>query len=440
MTDPLSLVIKYETMLHRLLTDSRSSLIQHTHTNAQDLDSVEILPKAKRNLFYFYAKSLGELELNCSDVSVKRFLKKIWLEYITGIAVIKNRTNESVINRIAHIMKSSFLKIQVFSFLTKKARRRGGRKNDFDLTAFHLVEHICHFALFGQVEQNSEHLGLEQGFNKADMLNKIRRTLEDDGDDQSKGEKASWYVTGFCVGWFWKEKLTTQKKNAIEHEIKLRAQRIHLKPSDEDSFVKRLDSTAKKETRIFRQFIPSYSQQLADLAFAKHEFDLAQFLNTIRQKWQENHLPIFHDKSHELILKRIAYAMKGSFVKIQAFANFQMGGLPKAEFVDNFEAQALNLLQYFWRLALFGRSDDWPSPNSEREKSMDLDELLDDARESLNTSERAEKRLEPASWYATMFCVEWLWYENNWNHWEKADINNAILRLARQNNLDCAAE
>ncbi|MBW0523450.1 hypothetical protein O181_063165 [Austropuccinia psidii MF-1] len=409
-------------------------------TPAQHLGNVvKLSEKTSRRSILVYSNIFGQTELKRYHLSLNEFLTDIWNRYKKMLERFQDTKIDAIINRIYYIINSSFLKIQVYRTLEFGARLKSEFVDGFEGKACNLLQYFCEFALFGKVDKTRRDINLEENFKQHDVFENFRATLSIDEENEVVGEWISWHATEFFVWWFWNKKLTTNQKTQIVQRIESQGRerklvednpRIHGKLdgipdqnfTDHDRFL----MVSSAESKVL---IDKYFHKFGEVALNRYKSDIEELSETIKQEPKNLIEPL--KKRPKFIVDRITYLTKASLLKINVFASFQMGGLTKADFVDGYEAKTADALRNFWLLLLFGKS----GHNGEdliREKSMKLDEMLKNARISFANKTTDTKRLETASWYATRFCMRWLWHEEL-DQVIQTDIYEEILRRMKHN-------
>ncbi|MBW0468117.1 hypothetical protein O181_007832 [Austropuccinia psidii MF-1] len=377
---------------------------------------------------------LGQAQLDHSNLCLRSFLKKIWCQFIKGPGVFKDSAKDSVLNKISHIIKSSFLKIKVLTPLGNQNQINTYFVDNFDKKIFEFLKHLCSFALFGKADSTSEYfVGLEEKINKNKKFQEIRRILSADGDDELLGEQASWHATKIFASWVWSEELTPERQRKAERQIKTLIENRSITPSHKSEIVEDNGLISNQAlTKGKRTVLSTCAKTLGRERLEEAFINLDQFLQYIVDTWTTQEHCLFKRKLPEYITRRIAYVMETSFLKLKIFSSFEMGGLSRADFVDEFEAKAYRLLKFFWTLVLFDKHEHLTQEDLERKESFDVEKFLQYAKTSITTKAGSEAKLDPASWQSTLFCVQWLWYEEL-SAYQKSKINNIILRLGSHN-------
>ncbi|MBW0507247.1 hypothetical protein O181_046962 [Austropuccinia psidii MF-1] len=167
------------------------------------------------------SRVLGQAELNRLSLDLTAFLKLVRNQCEMGLDRFEGKTDDFIVNRVAYVMRSSFLKIGAYPYLKSKEKYQGYITNHFAAKAFHLLEYFWNYALFGVADKESEYSGIENQFDHENILENARKKFELGSGAEDKGEPPAWHSTAFCVWFFWKEKLTPHQKLQINNQIKL---------------------------------------------------------------------------------------------------------------------------------------------------------------------------------------------------------------------------
>ncbi|MBW0462015.1 hypothetical protein O181_001730 [Austropuccinia psidii MF-1] len=349
-----------------------------------------------RHSILFYSKILAQGEFDRLHLSLNGFLKSIWNRYDERLDIFIETAIDDIINRICYIIKSSFLKLQVYYSLGFGGRLKLNFAGGFEAKAFGLLEYFCEMALFGEVEGKIRDTGMEEKFNTNGILENSRISLSIDAENEAVGEWISWHATEFFVSWFWHRELAAYQKDRITERIDSVGKEKNIAalydPKSDEELEAIYGQISQKGSR---NLIDRYSRKLGEAGLKHYKYNMDKPRQTILDRRKELIAPL-RLEACSVISRRIAYLMKVSFVKIQVFASFKMGDLPKADFVDGYEEKAIQLLTKFWLLTLFGKPDS-EGQDLAKEKSMRLDEVLQDARRILDLS-TTDDRIRSVSW------------------------------------------
>ncbi|MBW0490165.1 hypothetical protein O181_029880 [Austropuccinia psidii MF-1] len=399
-------------------------------------DFIKMPQQGTRYLVHSRFKSLGEAALKECNFTLKTLLKNILKRYEEILGIFEGRKKKSMLDRILYVMKASFLQVRTYSSLNNRGKLQGTDMSDVEERAFCLLNNFCELVLFNTCDPKSEYYKREAEMKEDNSLKQARLKLSCRGGNEQHAETASWHATTFCLRWIWEEDLEPRQKTQIIDAIMSQQQTTDLlnpfnfgqKEITETAVSVSAQMVKKKyRSRVSIQF---YCEKLGGAALSDCEPSLADFLNTILERY-DDWLGSIKKRKKESIIARASYFMKASFLRIQFYDSLELGGPSRTGDDGDFKEKTFRLLKNFCYMALLARGNPNVEPSA-TETISKKDGALEAARSKLGAIGANDENAETASWHATEFCVRSFW-QKDLKQRQKSQINKAIMFWGKKN-------
>ncbi|MBW0488589.1 hypothetical protein O181_028304 [Austropuccinia psidii MF-1] len=203
---------------HQLADFHRRKFLEKCRLASTENDIANLKKKLYSKLIIYYSNILGQKSWKQLKFQVRALLVTLSKELVQIQKIFPERTPNRILERFSYILNATLIKIQTFLHLGMPDLPMANDAVSLEEKVFKFLQNYFTLVLFEGCQTPSELSG-EIYSKNLEGLGKVRHIIGSKGNDEEKGEAASWVLVSYFVSSVWHQSVIGNDKIFVNNKI-----------------------------------------------------------------------------------------------------------------------------------------------------------------------------------------------------------------------------